>query len=52
MGRSLIEGVYRAAAAIGVSRVDWHTRETNAAGRILYDELAGHATFIVYGHEV
>ena len=48
----MIEGVYRAAAANGVRRVYWHTHETNAAGRILYDKVAGHAGFIVYGHEV
>jgi len=52
VGRSLIEGVYRAARAEGVKRVYWQTHETNAAGRLLYDKVAKHAGFIVYGHEV
>ena len=52
VGRSLIEGVYQAARAAGIKRVYWQTHETNAAGRLLYDKLARHAGFIVYGHEV
>jgi GNAT superfamily N-acetyltransferase len=52
IGRVLIEGVYRQARAAGVKRVYWQTHETNAAGRLLYDKVAKHAGFIVYGREV
>ena len=52
VGRSLIEGVYRAAILAGIKRVYWQTHETNTAGRLLYDKVAKHAGFIVYGHEV
>lgn len=52
VGRSLIEGVYNAAAAQGIKRVYWQTHETNTAGRRLYDKVAKHAGFIVYGHEL
>jgi GNAT superfamily N-acetyltransferase len=52
IGRLLIEGVYRQARAAGVKRVYWQTHETNAAGRLLYDKVAQHAGFIVYGQEV
>ena len=52
IGRLLIEGVYREAKAAGVKRVYWQTHETNAAGRLLYDKVAKHAGFIVYGQEV
>jgi GNAT superfamily N-acetyltransferase len=52
IGKLLIEGVYREARAAGVKRVYWQTHETNAAGRLLYDKVAKHAGFIVYGHEV
>ena len=52
VGRSLIEGVHQAAKAAGVKRVYWQTHETNVAGRLLYDKVAKHAGFIVYGSEV
>ena len=52
IGRSLIDGVYQRAKAANIKRVYWHTHETNAAGRLLYDRMAKHAGFIVYGHEV
>lgn len=51
VGRALIEGVYAAAQAAGVKRVYWQTHESNAAGRRLYDKVAHHAGFIVYGHD-
>jgi hypothetical protein len=47
----LIEGVYREARDAGVHRVYWHTQETNAAGRLLYDKVASHLGFIVYTHD-
>ena len=51
VGRLLIEGVYQAAKASGVKRVYWQTHETNAAGRRLYDQVAKHAGFIIYGND-
>jgi hypothetical protein len=32
--------------------VYWQTHVTNQAGRALYDKLAQHRGFIVYGHEL
>jgi hypothetical protein len=32
--------------------VYWQTHETNATGRLLYDKVAKHVGFIIYGHEV
>ncbi len=52
IGRHLIEGVYEAAKRDNIQRVYWQTHETNVAGRALYDAVAKHAGFIVYGHEV
>jgi GNAT superfamily N-acetyltransferase len=52
IGRALIDGVYRAAGATGIRRVYWQTHETNAAGRRLYDQVARHAGFIVYAHDL
>ena len=52
VARSLIEGVYGAAKVAGIKRVYWQTHETNAAGRLLYDKVAQHVGFIVYGHDV
>lgn len=52
VGRALIEAVYRQAALASAARVYWHTQTTNAAGRMLYDKVARHLGFIVYGHEV
>lgn len=52
VGRALIEGVYARARDAGASRVYWQTRESNAAGRLLYDKVAQHRGFIVYSHDV
>jgi len=52
VGRALIEGVYAQAHDAGAKRVYWQTRETNAAGRRLYDQVARHLGFIVYSHEL
>jgi GNAT superfamily N-acetyltransferase len=52
VGRALIEGVYARARDAGASRVYWQTRESNAAGRLLYDKVARHLGFIVYSHDV
>jgi GNAT superfamily N-acetyltransferase len=51
VGRALIEGVYARAGDGGAKRVYWQTRETNAAGRLLYDKVASHLGFIVYSHD-
>ena len=52
VGRSLMEGVYQSAQEAGVRRVYWQTHASNAAGRRLYDKVAQHAGFIVYGYDV
>jgi GNAT superfamily N-acetyltransferase len=49
VGRQLIHGVYERAKDAGVHRVYWQTHMTNAAGRTLYDKVATHDGFIVYG---
>ena len=51
VGRALIEGVYARAGDAGAKRVYWQTRESNAAGRLLYDKVARHLGFIVYSHD-
>jgi GNAT superfamily N-acetyltransferase len=48
IGRALIEAVCEQAKASGSKRVYWHTQETNAAGRLLYDKVAQNFGFIVY----
>jgi len=48
VGRALIEAVYRAAAEAGATRVYWHTHESNAAARRLYDSVAEMPGFILY----
>ena len=52
VGRALIEGVYARARSAGVRRVYWHTQDSNAPGRLLYDKMATHMGFIVYSHDV
>lgn len=48
VGRALIEAVYERAAAAGSGRVYWHTHETNATARRLYDTVAEMPGFIMY----
>ena len=48
VGRALIHAVYDRARAAGGSRVYWHTNETNATARLLYDKIADDSGFIVY----
>jgi GNAT superfamily N-acetyltransferase len=45
---ALIEAVTEWARARGCSRVYWHTQETNAAARRLYERVGLHRGFIVY----
>ena len=52
VGRRLIHAVYDAARAAGCPRVYWQTQVTNQPGRALYDKVAQHAGFIVYGYEL
>ncbi|MEP7244042.1 MAG: GNAT family N-acetyltransferase [Gammaproteobacteria bacterium] len=47
-GRALIYGVYQAADARGVSRVYWHTQESNTQARLLYDKIAELSPFVQY----
>jgi GNAT superfamily N-acetyltransferase len=48
VGRALILAVEEKARAAGASRVYWHTHETNAVARALYDKLAKRLGFIEY----
>jgi GNAT superfamily N-acetyltransferase len=52
VGRALIEGVYAAVRQAGGRRVYWQTHTTNAAARALYDKLARHDGFLIYGHDI
>jgi len=51
VARALILEVYARARAEGITRVYWQTHESNAAGRLLYDQVATHAGFLVYSHD-
>lgn len=48
VGRALIEAVADRAAAAGAERLYWHTHESNATARNLYDKVAEQSGFIVY----
>jgi GNAT superfamily N-acetyltransferase len=48
VGRALIEAVYTEARRAGSPRVYWHTHESNAQARILYDKVAERSGFIQY----
>ena len=48
VGRALIMAVYQRALAAGARRVYWHTQESNATARRLYDTVAANSGFIVY----
>jgi GNAT superfamily N-acetyltransferase len=52
IGRRLVFAVYDAARRAGSSRVYWQTHASNAEGRALYDKIAQHKGFIVYGSEL
>ena len=51
-GRALIEAVYRAADARGVTRVYWHTENDNERAQALYNQVADLAPFIQYRRRV
>jgi len=48
VGRALIEAVAGRARAAGATRLYWHTHESNATARALYDQVAERSGFIVY----
>jgi GNAT superfamily N-acetyltransferase len=48
VARKLIEAVYEAADRAGAPKVYWLTHESNAAARLLYDQVARHRGFIQY----
>jgi GNAT superfamily N-acetyltransferase len=48
VARALITAVAGWAAERGCSNVYWHTRESNATARRLYDQVAAYRGFIVY----
>lgn len=50
-GRALIEAVYAEADERGLTRVYWHTEESNRTARQLYDRLASLSDFVQYRRE-
>ena len=48
IGRKLINAVYEQARLAGISRVYWHTHESNGAAMKLYDKVAERSGFVVY----
>jgi GNAT superfamily N-acetyltransferase len=48
VGRALIEAVYERARLVGVTRVYWHTHETNLVAMRLYDQLADRPGAVMY----
>jgi len=48
VGRALIEAVAGWARQRGFERVYWHTKESNATARHLYDRLASFSGFVQY----
>jgi GNAT superfamily N-acetyltransferase len=51
IARALIESCCTWARSQGIGRVYWQTHESNTTGRRLYDRVAQHQGFIVYGRE-
>lgn len=52
VGHALIEALYARAREMGAQRVYWHTHETNATARRLYDRVAAHAGFLLYRRDL
>jgi GNAT superfamily N-acetyltransferase len=52
VARALIEAVAASAAARGCRRVYWHTQQSNATARLLYDKVAVNSGFIMYTKEL
>lgn len=52
VARALIDAAKQRAAAAGCNRLYWQTHQTNQMARALYDKVAEHQGFIVYGSDV
>jgi len=52
IARALIDAVAEWAATRGCRRVYWHTQESNATARLLYDKVAVNSGFIMYTREL
>lgn len=52
VARALIDAAKQVAAAAGCNRLYWQTHQTNQTARALYDKVAEHQGFIVYGSDV
>ncbi|MEN2427977.1 GNAT family N-acetyltransferase [Chromobacterium vaccinii] len=52
VARTLIDAAKQVAAAAGCNRLYWQTHQTNQTARALYDKVAEHQGFIVYGSDV
>ncbi|MEN7432124.1 GNAT family N-acetyltransferase [Chromobacterium sp. TRC.1.1.SA] len=52
VARALIYAAKQVAAAAGCNRLYWQTHQTNHTARALYDKVAEHQGFIVYGSDV
>jgi GNAT superfamily N-acetyltransferase len=52
VGRALIGAVRDWAAGRDLGRVYWHTHQTNATARALYDKVAVNHGFIMYAMEL
>lgn len=52
VARALIDAAKQRAAASGCNRLYWQTHQTNQTARALYDKVAEHQGFIVYGSDV
>jgi GNAT superfamily N-acetyltransferase len=52
IGRALIEALYARAHDAGAERVYWHTHESNAQARSLYDRVAAHGGFLLYRRDL
>jgi GNAT superfamily N-acetyltransferase len=48
IGRKLIMAVYEQAKLAGLTRVYWHTQDSNFTAMKLYDKVAEHSGFVVY----
>lgn len=48
IGRALINAVYDKAREQGLTRIYWHTHETNQAAMKLYDNIADKPGFLMY----
>jgi GNAT superfamily N-acetyltransferase len=52
VGRALIEAVYERVQSIGVTRVYWHTHETNLVAMRLYDQVAKKPGAVMYRRDL